>query len=166
MEVLGILLQWWDAMSQINLNKRGFTWLVGYSLQPGLDKWSQSRNSGCHPGGRNTERNTVHWPVLLGWLQMFSCTPQNHLPETTLPTVGWALPHQSLTKKMCHWCSYRSVLQWCFLNCVSPQITEAARARSDVISRVCKYRVTLLTWVDPASVCFENENMDRGGLEC
>ena len=31
-----------------------------YSLQPGLDKWSQSRNSGCHPGGRNTERNTVH----------------------------------------------------------------------------------------------------------
>jgi hypothetical protein len=45
-------------------------------------------------------RGAAHWLVHHGLLRLFSDRTQDHQHKMTPPTVGWALPHQSLIKKM------------------------------------------------------------------
>lgn len=44
---------------------------------------------------------------LLPCLICFSCLPQDHCPLAVPPTMGWALTHQSLMKKMPYRCAHR-----------------------------------------------------------
>lgn len=53
---------------------------------------------------------TGQWFSLHGFPSLLYHTPQDHLPRSGTSMVGWALPHQSLIKKMPHRrCPYRPV---------------------------------------------------------
>lgn len=58
------------------------------------------------PSWRKKRRDSRE-TMLTGLLWLFSYAQQDHLPETALPTVGWALPRQSLIKEMPCTLAYR-----------------------------------------------------------
>ena len=68
-------------------------------------KGSQDRNS--HRAGtwrqelmQRTWRGAAYWLASPGLLSLLSYRTQDYQPRMVPPTMGWALPHQSLIKKM------------------------------------------------------------------
>ena len=75
-----------------------FLWLTYPESHP-LRKSKAATQTGQEPGGRNWFRG--HGGVLLtGLLILLSYRTQDHQPRVISPTVGWAILHQSLIKKI------------------------------------------------------------------
>lgn len=49
---------------------------------------------------KRPQTSVAHWFVPLGSLSLLSCTPQDQPSRLAPPTLVWALPHPSLTKKL------------------------------------------------------------------
>jgi hypothetical protein len=70
--------------------------------------------TGLEPGGRSGCRG--HRRVLLCWLapkgllSQFPYSTQDHLPTGSITHMVWALPHQSLIKKITPWACYSQIL--------------------------------------------------------
>ena len=62
--------------------------------------------------GADTEamEGAAYWLVPHGLLSLLSYRTQDHSPGMTPPTMNWALPHQSLIKKMPYRLAYSLTL--------------------------------------------------------
>jgi hypothetical protein len=59
-------------------------------------------------------RSAGYWLVPYGFLSLLSWRIQDHQSKMAPPTMGWALPHQALIKKMPY-----------MLSCLQPDLMEA-----------------------------------------
>lgn len=78
-----------------NLGRKGFIWLMGYKSSAGKPRWENEA------GARRKELQQRPWrnTALSGLLSLlFFIQHQTTYLGVTLPTVGWAIPHQSIQK--------------------------------------------------------------------
>jgi hypothetical protein len=92
------------------LGRKGFIWLILSQYILSIIKGSQARNSN---GGGEWDR------VLEAEANaeaMEECCFRTSSPAEAPPTMGWALPHKSLIKKMSYWFACSLILREHFHN--------------------------------------------------
>jgi len=106
-------LLWWNTVVKSKLGRKGFIWFILQCCNSSLKEVRTGTQAGQEPGDRSRCRG--HGGVLLtGWLLMawsgFTLTePRTTSPGVAPPTMGWALPQQSLMKKMPYRLTYSTV---------------------------------------------------------
>ena len=99
---------------QSNPGRKGFIWLMlphhGRKSRPNrAGAWRQELM-------QRPWRGAAYWLALYDLLSLLSYRTQNHSPGVATPTMGWALPHQSLVKKIHYRSAYSQILWRHFLN--------------------------------------------------
>lgn len=87
---------WGETLNtKSNLGRKGFAYTskLQFLIRGGKENWKQELME-------NPWRSTAYWLVPHSFLSLLSYKTQNHQSRMALPTVDWALPRQSLTKKM------------------------------------------------------------------
>jgi hypothetical protein len=94
-----------------------------------ITEGSEDRNSNREGTWRQELIDGGHGGVLLSLL---SYRPQDHSPGVAPPTMSWALPHQSLVKKMSYRLAYNLNLWRYFLNRGFPLSDDSTLCQVDV----------------------------------
>ena len=85
-----------NTMAKSNLGKKG---LISPSTLYGCYWRKLGKNQQVGTGGRNKPwRNTAYWLTHCGLFSLLHYTPRVTCLGVESPTVGWALPYQSLIK--------------------------------------------------------------------
>jgi hypothetical protein len=115
---LGVLVLWWNTMTKATCRVKG---VFNPQHCSSLKEVGTGTHTGQEPGGRSWCRS--HGGMLLTGLLIMACSacfliePRTTSPRMASPTMGWALPNQSLIKKMpyslaCSPILWRHVLNW------------------------------------------------------
>jgi hypothetical protein len=127
----GFLLLWWNAMTQKQVGEKRVH-LAYTSISQSIIEGNQDRNS--HGAGtwkqkpiQRPWRRMLTGLLPIAWSACFLIEPRTTSPGMAPPTMGWALPHQSVIKKMPSSLAYNPILWrhfliWGFLLSVDPRL--------------------------------------------
>lgn len=110
------LLVWWSTMTYSRVGERVSLVYIPSHNSPRREAKTRVQSSSQEAGPEaETMKNTGYWLVPCGSLSLLFYTPRVIFSGVALPTVLWALPHQSL-RKMPYRFAYRLVCKGVFAN--------------------------------------------------